>query len=101
MARHTLDDSIQSWLDGEDTIRWLADEAGGKLADEIDALYWALIDPNTSRKAKADTTRRLRELQDVAVANLGGRGPKPHVSATEWHWGRPGSAEDRELLEAT
>ncbi len=92
-----LDNAIRSWLEGEHVVRRWCEVLGAPNIADVDRLYAVLLDPAGSRKGKAAATRELRKLMMEAEQQATTNGPFPHVLAEEWDWGRPGSAEDREL----
>lgn len=95
----TLAEACTSWLQGEEHLRALA-RYSSTLEAELEDLLEALRSPRATRRRKVSATRRLHELSNAAVANAGTRYPGPNVLPHAWQWGRPGSAEDLELLEA-
>lgn len=96
----TLADAVRSWLEEEAYIRELAAGVGGDFAELVDELYATIKAPGGRRRGKVLATRQLTEHTKAALANIDTRGPRPHVPASAWDWGIPGSAEDLELLEA-
>lgn len=94
----TLAECVRSWLEHEPTIRYFAEELGGPLADQVDELYRTL-QSGASLRRKGDACRQLYKLERHALANITTKGPTPHVPASAWQWGRPGSLEDVKLLE--
>lgn len=95
----TIAEAVEAWLQHEETIRYFADELGGPLADQVDELYDTL-QGNAPLRRKGEACRQLYKLERHALANVTTKGPTPHVPPSAWQWGRPGSAEDLELLEA-
>ncbi len=93
-----LDNSIRSWLEGEHVVRRWCEVLGLPPVADIDQQYAILLDPVGSRKGKAAATRALHKMMDKAEHDSMTSGPRPHVLAEEWHWGRPGSDDDLALL---
>jgi len=95
----TLDEACRSWLEGEPHLQALTRHSS-TLEAELEDLLEAVRSPRATRQRKVSATRRLHELTNAAVANAGTSYPGPNVLPYAWQWGRPGSAEDLELLEA-
>ena len=94
----TLVEACTSWLEGEPHLRAMT-RYSSELEAELEDLLEALRSPRAARRRKVSATRRLHELTRAAAANAGTSYPGPNVLPYAWQWGRPGSAEDAELLE--
>lgn len=95
----TLAEACTSWLEGEAHLQAMT-RYSSELEAELEDLLDALRSPAATRRRKVSATRRLHELTRAAAANAGTSYPGPNVLPYAWQWGRPGSAEDAELLEA-
>ncbi|KKK51446.1 hypothetical protein LCGC14_3114870 [marine sediment metagenome] len=96
----TLVEACTSWLEGEPHLQAMT-RYSSELEAELEDLLDALRSPAASTRRKVSATRRLQELTRVAAANAGSTYPGPNVLPYAWQWGRPGSAEDLELREAS
>lgn len=99
MSNSTLWECIDSWLQCRAHVLAIVELAGDE--EDVAAVtrwYEMLLSRTLLPAWKAETTRKLAATYKDAMAIIAERGPSP-VDARLWEWGKPGSAEDRAMLE--